>query len=182
MTPMDLSPFCGRDLTRPYLQQPFSYGEWTYATNGHICVRVPRRPTVEENENMKDKAANLFLQNTASEFSPMPKVTIPADLGEDDDCNTCDGRGTEHDCPDCECLCEDCGGSGKEPPGSRISIGIGEGIYQGSYVLLMQTLPAVEIAKPDKEKPLCFRFDGGEGLLMPRRSELSNHIVAGASD
>lgn len=48
---LDLNQFCdptsrepGRDLS-----VPFSLNEHTYATNGHICVRVPRRPDVPEN-------------------------------------------------------------------------------------------------------------------------------------
>jgi len=47
---IDLKLFCDpNDPVRPWLGQPFSAGAWTYATDGHIAVRVPRLEDVAEN-------------------------------------------------------------------------------------------------------------------------------------
>ena len=48
MSDIDLQQFCSKDDTRPYICKPFSFGEFSYATNGHIIVRVARRADVEE--------------------------------------------------------------------------------------------------------------------------------------
>ena len=40
---IDLQPFCGEDHDRWYLMKPLSFGDYTYATNGHIVIRVTRR-------------------------------------------------------------------------------------------------------------------------------------------
>ena len=39
---VDLSRFCAdANDPREYLRSPWKHGEWVYATNGHVCVRVP---------------------------------------------------------------------------------------------------------------------------------------------
>jgi hypothetical protein len=45
---VDLDLFC--DPERRNLAVPFSLNRHTYATNGHIIVRVPRRPDIPENK------------------------------------------------------------------------------------------------------------------------------------
>jgi len=50
----DLKKYCSKDETRPYLHEPFSRGEWTYATNGHIAVRVPKLADVPEPQKVVD--------------------------------------------------------------------------------------------------------------------------------
>ena len=39
---IDLMKFCGKEDPREWLNAPFSLGDYTYATNGHLIVRVPR--------------------------------------------------------------------------------------------------------------------------------------------
>ena len=41
--PIKLAPFCYKGDDRPDIAQPFSKWSRTYATNAHICVRVPLR-------------------------------------------------------------------------------------------------------------------------------------------
>jgi len=45
-------------------------------------------------------------------------------------------------------------------------------------MVMVQSLPKVEIAKAIPEKPLLFRFDGGEGALMPLKSPNAQNIIA----
>ncbi len=40
---LDLTPFCGTGAHRSYLHNPFASGGHTFATNGHIAIRVPAR-------------------------------------------------------------------------------------------------------------------------------------------
>src|SRR3990167_7705159 len=39
---IDLQQFCSKDKERPHLMTPFTIGDFSYATNGHIIVRVRR--------------------------------------------------------------------------------------------------------------------------------------------
>jgi hypothetical protein len=174
---IDLEKFCSTNLFRPVIAKPFTVGEWTYATNGHICVRVPTIAEWPGPENYI-KAPELFAE-PISEFRPLPKIRFPSP-DEDNECESCDGRGTEHDCPDCDCICEQCNSTGKVPPYSNISIEIGNAIYAGKYIHLMQSLPGVEIGPTHERDPMRFRFAGGEGCLMPRFRRADIHIVAGA--
>lgn len=45
---VDLKQFCGTNTWRPYLNEPFSRGEYTYATDSAIIVRVPRVAEIGE--------------------------------------------------------------------------------------------------------------------------------------
>lgn len=39
---IDLTTFCEQGADpRAWMRRPFKEGEWVYATNGHVCVRVP---------------------------------------------------------------------------------------------------------------------------------------------
>ena len=51
MTIEQLQKFCIDDATRPAIQFPFSQDKWTYATNGHIAVRIARIAKVKENQD-----------------------------------------------------------------------------------------------------------------------------------
>ena len=42
-----LEKFVSKNDPREYMRSPFNRGEWTYATNGHIAVRVPKIDGVE---------------------------------------------------------------------------------------------------------------------------------------
>jgi hypothetical protein len=162
---VDLELFCdptrrepgGRDLS-----VPFSLNGHTYATNGHIIVRVAQRPAVPENKEAPniEKLERLPWDFSRVKFGPLPECG-PLD----DKCLACAGTGHEHRCPDCRCECKFCDGSGKRRPIVRI----GKVAFNGQYVEWMRALPGLEIGKPRRSRPLPFRFEGGEGLLMPRR-------------
>jgi hypothetical protein len=50
---IDLAPFCAQAddaACRDWMRAPFSIGAHTYATDGRVMVRVPRRPAVPERE------------------------------------------------------------------------------------------------------------------------------------
>lgn len=173
--PIDLQPFCGNDECRhPYLMRPFTRRGYTYATNGHILVRVPPRSEIPDSE--KDfRVERPFDGIECAIFTPLPAFVVPKPDG---DCEMCDGRGFEHSCPDCQCTCWACEGSGSEVWGAGTSIEIGGVSFAAKYLLMMQGLPGIAIGRPRQEQSLLFRFDGGEGALMPLRGQCPTHIVA----
>jgi len=108
-------------------------------------------------------------------------------------CRSCKGSGyigkNDRDCPVCDTLgkkptllakhkdataCEDCNGTGRGIPEGygiiefeKIQIGL-----DGRFLELIKDLPNIQIGvatKADGATPVRFKFDGGEGLLMPLR-------------
>jgi hypothetical protein len=178
-----LEPFCGTDPYRYYLTKPFNVGEHTYATNGHICIRVPKRVGVPDGDEHAPDPTALFL-NSADHYRPFV-VELPA--ATEEACEGCDGRGTEHDCPDCECECSNghCH-EGKVSSDSRVSVGINGVPFGAALVRLMLTLPGLQVNENHGEAGghpmLRFRFNGGEGALMPLRKRLGIHVEAAWRD
>lgn len=74
---IDLSHFCyTEDDGRSYLKQPWSRGGFTYATNGHVMVRVPRRADVPDNEAAPD--GERVLKNLSfDDLRPIKKPLLP---------------------------------------------------------------------------------------------------------
>ena len=178
---IDLAKFCSQDETRPYLQRPFSAGAYTYATNGHIMVRVARCGDVLEIAGKYEKAKTFDWNKPLGEHDKAtfarPALTLPPRSESDEECETCEGDGAAHDCPSCECPCPRCGGSGHTDQERLASTNINR-IYDAlNYVRLMLSLPDVEIAlNSSPEAPLLFRFSGGIGALMPLRYQRQVHV------
>jgi hypothetical protein len=57
MMAVDLYEFCYQWADRPYMHHPINIGAWTYATNGHIAVRVARMP--EHDTHERDFVPNI---------------------------------------------------------------------------------------------------------------------------
>lgn len=197
MDKQTLQRFC--DKTNKMLSEPWTFGEFSYATNGRIMVRVPNLPDVPEGDFLNEKAAVLFDElnhgDIDHELTPLP----PLPPVQKDKCIACGGTGKVDVCPECggdgdvrfensysdyvvscdTCLgkgvipgdgeaCDDCDGTGIKPEYTRIPIGR-TGFALRYLRLLKNTLPNVKIAPIYPTAACYFRFDGGEGLLMPVR-------------
>lgn len=126
MIEVDLKPFCGSDhYHRGRLGGPWSLGAWTYASNGHIAIRVPRRADVPENPEAPENIKDLFERFVGESFRPLTARVPSADLPPCRDClgagwvvkcPACDGEGG-HDCncEYCDHHCDGCDGSGFRP-------------------------------------------------------------------
>jgi hypothetical protein len=170
--------------TRQGIEQPFSVGEWTYATNGHICLRVPRRDDIAENPAAPDPSSLFNLRplkyKKRREYKPAPQFDLvePFEWNEKSQCFYCRGTGKAHveHCPSCACKCLRCNSAGKltilnfrraalaspADPWART--------YNAKYLSWLQSLPNLESGLSRRRyDPLPFRFAGGEGLLMPRQ-------------
>ncbi|MHB1952519.1 MAG: hypothetical protein ACYDDA_14875 [Acidiferrobacteraceae bacterium] len=182
--------FCTEN--KRYLQSPFTVGAFTYASNGHIAVRVPYQdeyPVVTTSRIPENfSGAPVDLRPFPEDFPdlhdeyPCPPCQgsgkIPA-------CETCRGDGTiecgecghERDCPDCDGrrnkdgICERCHGTGRNE--RLLIVQVGSARVNASYLRMIRVLPGVRIdarSASDGSTPLAFVFEGGEGRLMPMRA------------
>lgn len=162
-----LRTFCWREGGREYIASPFSKGEWTYASDGHCSIRVPRvagmdgHPKAPDAEKIYTRA---FVERAT--FTPVPPADLPTEGFVD--CEYCDGRGYEHECPDCTCECGWCDGKSRESD----YVGSGSpfrGVYVGlSVIKLVWLLPGLKVIDaPIAGMPIPFIFDGGQGVMMP---------------
>lgn len=173
---IDLQSFCGADDIRKWLRAPFSGGEFTYATDGRIAVRVPRRSDAPELTDPKFAKAPEVLDKwfagiAAAEFESTASIVLPDTIEkcEDVECDSCDARGYDHDCPECTCVCAECGGSGRVRDVEKISIEALGAIWRLPFLRKVLSIPGLEIASTPRGdgRPALFRFDGGFAALMP---------------
>lgn len=197
MKQAELSVFAGPDY--PKMAGPFSFGDYSYATNGHILVRVPRLADVPEWEALNEKVARLFegldFPALTAALVEIPDFPQP----EPEPCPVCGGTGKISTCPECggdgevtfendfheyecdcltcygsgkvsghESLCGDCNGTGKRKVTEMIEVGC-TGFSSHYLNLMRERLPGVKIAPTGPEKPNYFKWDGGDGFLMPMR-------------
>jgi len=162
MTRDDLLPFCADSTDdRECFRQPWSRGDYTYATNGHVLIRVPRLADVEDGTGPLPspiQSVDALVQPAdGAQWLPVPTVEMLAPVP----CGWCGGIGKSFS----ECFC---GGTGES--NSIVRVTVGEVDYQARYLALLCRLPHCEIA-PNGLKTAAIRFDGGVGALMPLRGE-----------
>lgn len=101
---IDLHKFCaGERDPREYLRAPWRQGQWVYATNWHLVIRVPAAamPDAVEGGPKHPNTAAMFAKHLESgdrEFLPMPAIDAPTV------CGYCGGKVKVWavTCPDCE--------------------------------------------------------------------------------
>lgn len=187
----DLQKYCADDTSRTEITKPFTRGEYTYATNGHILIRVPRLPEVT-NTSSVDIGRLSF---NGEVYFPIPDVDPPKYIP----CKECGGSGVIKTCPECDgegevvfdncyneysCECKTCDGTGKLPSDNKNNekcnrcSGTGKVIerenvivagrkYDKEYIAMLRDLPNCVLAHANGLTPGHFKFDGGDGLLMP---------------
>ena len=171
MNKEDLQKFCYEGLGKDKIKIPWTDGEYTYATNGHICIKVPAISDVPEIPNPVNAEKIFRKLPQPFEWFPVPPVAKPRKQKEII-CVDCDGTGKDDDnkCPKCghKKDCPECDGTGKVkeyiPP--RF-LQIGDQFFDEKYLYLLQGFPNVQIGPATGEIAARIKFDGGEGLLMP---------------
>ena len=92
-----LKKFVSHGDPRKYMRSPFNRGEWTYAANGHIAVRVPK---IDGVEILPDKHApkleGLFESAFFDAYIALP--TLPPQ----EECSMCNGTGIAYECEECD--------------------------------------------------------------------------------
>ncbi len=157
MNAADMQRFCvDKDDIRYYLCQPWSRGKYTYATNGHIMVRVKRLPGVAENEKAPDGEALMPKTLLGKKWMRVPAATMPPDVA----CIWCNG--SKRDSFDRRYKCDECGATGKQR--AHIGMRIAGVSFDQGYLSMIQ---GWEIA-PNGDKAAWIRNGDALGLLMPR--------------
>jgi hypothetical protein len=158
MTREDLKPFCiSTDWGRVELEEPFSHGLFSYATNGHILIRVPRLADVTSEKG--PTSDDLFVRAQ----SPAEWIDVP-DPGPAlfDRCDCCGGQPGG---------CDECDWTGRFEPFTPVRVG--DQFFQAKYLRLLRTLPGVKIGPTFEMYAARFQFDGGDGLIMPCKDRQS---------
>lgn len=190
MTRIDLQQFCPKEQigARYYIAKPWRVGSHTFATNGHICVRVDAADDDEEQPSAPN-AARILELHPSPIYAPLRVKLPPLDTVE---CATCYGRGFywenededgEPDLknPGAKLSCEDCDGSGRVE--KQTSVSIAGVFFAAKYIAQIAALPEAEFpTNPVAGKsyadvtPCPFRFAGGIGALMPMTSQADAHL------
>lgn len=174
MNSQDLRQFCGTDEQRTSIQAPFTRGPFTYATNGHVLVRVPRLDDVPQIEGTPH-AEVIFDKAARQEVGPPPVLTLPP--YETEECDACSEGEAIHDCPNCNCSCEECGDTREIEVKTSCTVN-GE-FFDTKYMHQLLTLPGFKFSKePPPKQGARFEFDGGEGYLMPLARQYPRHVDA----
>ena len=170
----DLKRFCDTEGYRHTLAEPWSTEKHTYASNGHIIIRVPRMADVPERSNAPKIDGTLLgeaFEYGPEKWYPIPKITAP----KEQECPSCKGSGEITKCHECGCelpirdgVCSDCDGTGYIL--KHISVEVAGALFSDVYLYDIGRLEGAEIAPRGAMESARFRFNGGDGLLMPRKS------------
>jgi hypothetical protein len=156
----------------------------------YILIRIPRLPDVAENSAAPRLMAILSMPQPESYF-PLKDLELPPVPW----CEDCKGKGVNVQCPECQGMgevcfdnsynsytfdckscdgegvkqkCETCGETGKHE--GMVGISYANSFFQVRYLRLLKELPGCELGTPpDCMSPAWFRFEGGDGLIMPMR-------------
>ncbi len=150
----DLLPFCLRYSSRYYdVSKPFRQGEYVYATDGCVAVRVDPAGYDVTRSVLKPDMSAMPWTSEGLDWMPWPDRSRV--------------RAGRYDV--CECGswgCEQCAGRciTYEPNAQPI----GDMYIGGCYDRIIRPLPGIEWTRRKFEMHRCvaFRFDGGIGLLM----------------
>jgi RecJ-like exonuclease len=98
---IDLTQFYNPSDPREKIRAPFSDEQFTYATDGHIIIRVPRIPeiTVPGGTTFPQWQSMPWDHDSLTDWKPL-SVEIPE--GQRVDCKSCDGTGKIITCQDCD--------------------------------------------------------------------------------
>lgn len=169
---IDLKPFCDPDSVCYALVTPWNSGGWTYATDGHVLVRIPTGdPDTSDDKRRPAIPQEWFATEREWKWTTWPKRRRCQECGGAGDrqtkCDHCSAASRKR-CADCDgtglitldCRCRE---TGKEICGVKIS---------DHYAWLIGRLPGVECHVNDAPYPdgergfLILRFDGGEGVIV----------------
>lgn len=171
MSAIDLQRFCARGFSSPYAR-PSSYGDYSYATDGVIAIRVARRADVAEGakplSQRKIEAVFASADARAVAFIGLAGAALPVNKSPYEICKRCHGLGYTpgHDGDDETGDCVACGGHGSS--GVRRSIRLGGVPFDADLIEFILSLPGIDAERqPPAGEPMLFRFAGCDGLLMP---------------
>ena len=166
---LDLMQFCERNGFRLWMAEPFGVGEYTYASNGVILVRVPRSdwPSADLPSEVLPASFPQLMKwlDGSPAMAPLPAIP-PGPFYKK--CFWCAGSGeVQFDCCGGHIgECEECGGEGVIEKKTYYRFGTRS--FNARYLRRIKALPDSRLAiKGPKMDGALFTFTGGRGLLMP---------------
>lgn len=177
---IDLAPFCrpGDDKVRKWaISQPWNQGEYCYATDGRILVRVAKRDWLPDPKGIVPKAEETEIDAEGNWKLLPPVCDLPADRkceycteGKCQPTVCCRWCDAETPYPGQEFTCRECGGS------TFYSRVLDDAVVATKYLLKLADLPEpVEYFVghftygKEIKKAVYFRFSGGRGVLLTIR-------------
>lgn len=164
---IDLTPFCANEWEiRDWMRMPWTANGWTYATNGHLAVRVPSTEPDTEQPGTRirpNNIAGLFrqhLEEEQGEFLLFPPL-LPVQP-----CMVCGGTGVVDDDDGPE-ACINCWGTKVDFTYQAL----GDAGFNSLYLHQLAALPQARIRTHGPQKAAAVIFDGGQALLMPMDEE-----------
>lgn len=199
-----LQKFCAKGEFRSFMLKPWLHGDYAFATNGHIALRVPADGflSVVAGGNGSEPNVSKLVDKAKAFYLPM--MSIP-ELVPPEVCEHCAGTGTAYDCDPCdgegwfdhhgkEYECKWCNGAGQHQNGEGdpsycwhcdgigekryIQVAVGNSHFDRRYLALIAALPNAKIAPNGPAAITYFAFDGGDGALMPMRVDPQSVAVA----
>lgn len=173
MTNINLKPFCSTEHSRNQLHRPYNVGDYTYATNAKMAIRIKMNAEYSRDDSNSPEPPkqieNLFSTAIGSDDR---WIDLPLDIfhheDEKQECKSCRGTGGHDcDCEFCQSDCEDCGGHGYKlrPPKYKFTNGI---IISGEYLDELKPLPGpVQVRFNEDGSANAFRGPGWHVLIMP---------------
>lgn len=177
--------FCAKGNPKyAFLLFPIDDGEWSYCSDARICLRVPKfehKSGVEATQKTIEALRGFFAKNNHKDYQPLP-ATPEGGWGKP--CESCEATGKIDEIV-CACCgsrmalpneivtdCPNCEGRGRFVSRKEFLV-VGHQAVSHYYLALISSLPNVTIApSPTGELDhLHFRFDGGEGVIMPMRKD-----------
>jgi len=146
---------CGDRLN---ISKPFSRGEYSYATDGRLLIRVKRLvdvPEVSGAPSVKKIWPNGNYKSFPIPAFPEPKYSP---------CPWCTG---EEPCFSADEYCEECNNTHVQEELNPVTIGCSS--FSDHYLSKIKDLPNILIAPTGKLEAAILTFDGGGGLLMPMK-------------
>ena len=167
---IDIKPFCVSDDCSDehnHFRTPFCVGDYVYATNTHVVIRIKRSSSDAESQLKKHKVAakkiNKWIKGfDCSFFDLIPIKYTPRIVT----CYVCNGSGKWFEVEKKEKECMDCGGTGRIE--EKQTIGFPNYNVQLKYVSLISQLPNIMLGfmTTNYEGQIPFVFTGGAGILM----------------
>jgi len=149
---MNIMAFCNPNDKRPHVNRPFTQGDYTYALDGALIVRVPKMNGFDMEDEKKFPAVDtlpwdhdtltVWEDPPSGALSGIPKCGICDGTKKASTCPECDGEGVVefdnvHHTYECECEtcygdgyakggikdCPECEGTGKDLKKGRVKFG-----------------------------------------------------------
>ena len=187
-----LKTFCSSDPSRNRLSNPWSEGDYSYATNGYLMVRVDRFPDIPNGKP-------VTLERMEEYFNVVPETPLLIIKYKKQQCGVCEGSGRISRCPECNGLgmvtfdnaynnyevdcktcdgegslvggkekCQECNGEGKIIDKSQ-TVDLDGVQFMVATLEPIFKLPNVKIFVRKECAPATFSFDGGMGIVMPMK-------------